>query len=151
MSQLPHFGLTGLAVMGQNLARNVARNGFPIAVHNRTASKVDEFLEAYGSEGAFTGAHTLTEFVEKLAAPRTILIMVKAGGPVDAVIEELVPLLAPGDTIVDGGNSHYADTQRRCKYLEAKGLNFLGVGVSGGEEGALNGSANSPGGSTYHS
>jgi len=89
--------------MGQNLARNVARNGFPIAVHNRTASKVDEFLEAYGSEGAFTGAHTLTEFVEKLAAPRTILIMVKAGGPVDAVIEELVPLLAPGDTIVDGG------------------------------------------------
>ena len=71
--------------MGQNLARNVARNGFPIAVHNRTASKVDEFLEAYGSEGAFTGAHTLTEFVEKLAAPRTILIMVKAGGPVDAV------------------------------------------------------------------
>ena len=146
MSQLPHFGLTGLAVMGQNLARNVARNGFPIAVHNRTASKVDEFLEAYGSEGAFTGAHTLTEFVEKLAAPRTILIMVKAGGPVDAVIEELVPLLAPGDTIVDGGNSHYADTQRRCKYLEAKGLNFLGVGVSGGEEGALNGPSIMPGG-----
>lgn len=146
MSQKPHFGLTGLAVMGQNLARNVAHNGFPIAVHNRTASKVDEFLAEHGSEGAFTGAHSLAELVEKMEAPRTILIMVKAGGPVDAVIDELVPLLSPGDTIIDGGNSLFTDTQRRNKYLTEKGLNFLGVGVSGGEEGALNGPSIMPGG-----
>ena len=146
MSQKPHFGLTGLAVMGQNLARNVAHNGFPIAVHNRTASKVDEFLAEHGSEGAFTGAHSLAELVEKMEAPRTILIMVRAGGPVDAVIDELVPLLSPGDTIIDGGNSLFTDTQRRNKYLTEKGLNFLGVGVSGGEEGALNGPSIMPGG-----
>ncbi|MGC4043673.1 MAG: NADP-dependent phosphogluconate dehydrogenase [Armatimonas sp.] len=146
MSQKPHFGLTGLAVMGQNLARNVARNGFPIAVHNRTASKVDEFLAEHGHEGDFTGAHSLAELVEKLEAPRTILIMVKAGGPVDSVIDELVPLLSPGDTIIDGGNSLFTDTQRRNKYLTEKGLNFLGVGVSGGEEGALNGPSIMPGG-----
>ena len=146
MSQKPHFGLTGLAVMGQNLARNVARNGFPIAVHNRTASKTEEFLKEHGHEGAFTGSGTIAEFVDALEAPRTILIMVKAGGPVDAVIDELVPLLAPGDTIIDGGNSLYTDTQRRNKYLTDKGLNFLGVGVSGGEEGALNGPSIMPGG-----
>ena len=146
LSQQPHFGLTGLAVMGQNIARNVARKGFPIAVHNRTASKVDEFMTAYGHEGAFTGAHSLPQLVQKMAAPRTILIMVKAGGPVDAVIEELIPLLDQGDTIVDGGNSHYGDTQRRCKRLESAGLHFLGIGVSGGEEGALNGPSIMPGG-----
>jgi 6-phosphogluconate dehydrogenase len=146
LSQKPHFGLTGLAVMGQNLARNVARNGFPIAVHNRTAAKVDEFLTEHGSEGAFVGAHSLAELVEKMEAPRTILIMVKAGGPVDAVIDELVPLLSPGDTIIDGGNSLYTDTQRRNKALTEKGLNFLGVGVSGGEEGALLGPSIMPGG-----
>ncbi|WP_309714370.1 NADP-dependent phosphogluconate dehydrogenase [Armatimonas sp.] len=146
MSQKPQFGLTGLAVMGQNLARNVAHHGFPIAVHNRTASKVDEFLADFGSEGAFVGAHSLKELVEALEAPRTILIMVKAGGPVDAVIDELVPLLSLGDTLIDGGNSLYTDTQRRNKDLTAKGLNFLGVGVSGGEEGALNGPSIMPGG-----
>jgi 6-phosphogluconate dehydrogenase len=146
LSQKPHFGLTGLAVMGQNLARNVARNGFPIAVHNRTASKTEEFLKEHGHEGAFTGSGTIAEFVDALQAPRTILIMVKAGGPVDAVIDELVPLLALGDTIIDGGNSLYTDTQRRNKYLTEKGLNFLGVGVSGGEEGALNGPSIMPGG-----
>jgi 6-phosphogluconate dehydrogenase len=146
LSQKPHFALTGLAVMGQNLARNVAHNGFPIAVHNRTASKVDEFLAEHGHEGAFVGAHTLAELVEKMEAPRTILIMVKAGGPVDAVIDELVPLLSPGDTIIDGGNSLFTDTQRRNKALTEKGLNFLGVGVSGGEEGALKGPSIMPGG-----
>jgi 6-phosphogluconate dehydrogenase len=146
LSQKPHFGLTGLAVMGQNLARNVAHKGFPIAVHNRTASKVDEFLAAYGDEGAFTGARSLPELVQVLDAPRTILVMVKAGGPVDAVIDELVPLLSPGDTIIDGGNSHYVDTQRRVAALEPKGIHFLGVGVSGGEEGALLGPSIMPGG-----
>ncbi|MFM7320341.1 MAG: decarboxylating NADP(+)-dependent phosphogluconate dehydrogenase [Armatimonadota bacterium] len=146
LSQQPHFGLTGLAVMGQNLARNVAHKGFPIAVHNRTASKVDEFLAAYGHEGDFTGARTVAEFVKALAAPRTIVIMVKAGAPVDAVIDEIAPLLDQGDTLVDGGNSHYADTRRRTAALEAKGIHFLGVGVSGGEEGALNGPSIMPGG-----
>ena len=146
MSQKPHFGLTGLAVMGQNLARNVAHNGFPIAVHNRTASKVDEFIADFGTEGTFVGAHSLKELVEVLEAPRTILIMVKAGGPVDAVINELATLLSPGDTLIDGGNSLYTDTQRRNKDLTAKGLNFLGVGVSGGEEGALKGPSIMPGG-----
>ncbi len=132
--------------MGQNLARNVAHKGFPIAVHNRTASKVDEFLASYGHEGDFTGARTLAEFVGALAAPRTIVIMVKAGAPVDAVIEEIAPLLDKGDTLVDGGNSHYADTRRRTESLEARGIHFLGVGVSGGEEGALNGPSIMPGG-----
>jgi 6-phosphogluconate dehydrogenase len=146
LSQKPHFGLTGLAVMGQNLARNVAHNGFPIAVHNRTAAKVDEFLAAHGTEGTFVGAHTLAELVEKLEAPRTILIMVKAGGPVDAVIDELAGMLSPGDTLIDGGNSLFTDTQRRNKALTEKGLNFMGVGVSGGEEGALKGPSIMPGG-----
>jgi 6-phosphogluconate dehydrogenase len=142
----PRFGLTGLAVMGANLARNVAHHDIPIAVHNRTASKTEQFMAEHGSEGPITGTGTTQEFVQALERPRTIMTMVKAGPAVDAVIEELAPLLDDGDTIVDGGNSHFRDTQRRDKALSERGLRFLGVGVSGGEEGALNGPSIMPGG-----
>src|SRR3954453_13801276 len=110
MSQI---GVTGLAVMGANLARNIARRGVPIAVHNRTASKTQEFLSDYGSEGDFTGAESLEEFVSALERPRRIIVMVKAGRPVDGVIGDLVPLLDSDDIIIDAGNSHYVDTRRR--------------------------------------
>jgi 6-phosphogluconate dehydrogenase len=143
---MANFGLTGLATMGANLARNIARNGFDIVVHNRTTSRLDEFLKEHGDEGAIEGAESLEELVHKLERPRTIMVMVKAGGPVDAVIDELAPLLDEGDTIIDGGNSFYKDTQRRFEALGEKGLRFLGVGVSGGEEGALLGPSIMPGG-----
>ena len=142
----PRFGLTGLAVMGANLARNVAHHDIPIAVHNRTASKTEQFMAEHGSEGPITGTGSTEEFVQALERPRTIMTMVKAGPAVDAVIEELAPLLDEGDTIVDGGNSHFKDTQRRDKAMAERGLRFLGVGVSGGEEGALNGPSIMPGG-----
>lgn len=142
----PHFGLTGLAVMGQNLARNVARNGFPIAVHNRTAEKTDVFLAEFGREGSFVGSHTIEEFVAATEAPRAIMIMVKAGKPVDDVISALKPYMSKGDLLIDGGNSLFTDTERRIKELAADGLLFLGTGVSGGEEGALNGPSIMPGG-----
>jgi 6-phosphogluconate dehydrogenase len=142
----PRFGLTGLAVMGANLARNVAHHDIPIAVHNRTASKTEQFMAEHGSEGPITGTGTTEEFVGALERPRTIMTMVKAGPAVDAVIEELAPLLDEGDTIVDGGNSHFRDTQRRDKAMNERGLRFLGVGVSGGEEGALHGPSIMPGG-----
>ncbi|MEA2132830.1 MAG: 6-phosphogluconate dehydrogenase, partial [Solirubrobacteraceae bacterium] len=142
----PRFGLTGLAVMGANLARNVAHHDIPIAVHNRTASKTEQFMQEHGSEGPITGTGTTEEFVGALERPRTIMTMVKAGPAVDAVIEELAPLLDEGDTIVDGGNSHFRDTQRRDKAMNERGLRFLGVGVSGGEEGALHGPSIMPGG-----
>src|SRR6187200_2344758 len=142
----PRFGLTGLAVMGANLARNVAHHDIPIAVHNRTASKTEQFMAEHGSEGPITGTGTTQEFVQALERPRTIMTMVKAGPAVDAVIEELAPLLDDGDTIGDGGNSHFRDTQRRDKAMNERGLRFLGVGVSGGEEGALNGPSIMPGG-----
>jgi 6-phosphogluconate dehydrogenase len=141
-----HFGLTGLAVMGANLARNVAHHDIPIAVHNRTASKTERFMTEHGGEGPITGTRSVQEFVAALERPRTIMVMVKAGPPVDAVIDELAPLLDQGDTIVDGGNSNFRDTQRRTKALAEKGLRFLGVGVSGGEEGALEGPSIMPGG-----
>ncbi len=143
----PRFGLTGLAVMGANLARNVAHHDIPIAVHNRTQSKTEQFMADHGSEGPITGTGTTEEFVQALERPRTIMTMVKAGPAVDAVIEELAPLLDEGDTIVDGGNSHFRDTQRRDKAMNERGLRFLGVGVSGGEEGALKGPSIMPGGS----
>ena len=146
MADGTHFGLTGLAVMGANLARNVARNGIPIAVHNRTAARTEQFMADHGSEGPLTGTGSVTEFVAALERPRTIMVMVKAGAPVDAVIEELAPHLEEGDTIVDGGNSLFRDTQRRGKALEERGLQFMGVGVSGGEEGALLGPSIMPGG-----
>ncbi len=144
--KLYSIGLVGLAVMGQNLARNIAHKGFSIAVYNRTPQKVDEFLTAYGSEGDFGGAHSPAELVAMLAKPRKIMFMVKAGQPVDDMIEAFLPYLDKGDILIDGGNSYFADTRRRAKDLEAKGFRFVGVGVSGGEEGALNGPSLMPGG-----
>jgi 6-phosphogluconate dehydrogenase len=143
----PNFGLTGLAVMGQNLARNVAHKGFPIAVHNRTTEKTDKFIEEHGSEGRIVGSKDIADFVNALQTPRAIMIMVKAGKPVDDVIAELKPHLAPGDLLIDGGNSLFTDTERRVKELTAEGFKFIGTGVSGGEEGALNGPSIMPGGS----
>ena len=147
MADKPNFGLTGLAVMGQNLARNVAHKGFPIAVHNRTTEKTDKFMDEHGGEGALVGTKDVQEFVNALQSPRAIMIMVKAGKPVDDVIAELKPLLAKGDLLIDGGNSLFSDTERRVKELSADGFLFLGTGVSGGEEGALNGPSIMPGGS----
>ncbi len=132
--------------MGANLARNIARRGVPVAVHNRTTERTREFLRSYGDEGAFTGAETVEEFVRELERPRRIIIMVKAGKPVDAVIDELVPLLDEGDILIDGGNSHFTDTRRRVERCDRDGLLFIGTGVSGGEEGALLGPSIMPGG-----
>jgi 6-phosphogluconate dehydrogenase len=132
--------------MGQNLARNIARHGFQVAVHNRSESRTKQLIERYGDEGEFTPATTIEEFVAALDRPRRVVIMVKAGGPVDAVIDELVPLLDKGDILIDGGNSHFEDTRRRESALAERGLHFLGTGVSGGEEGALLGPSIMPGG-----
>ena len=140
------FGVIGLAVMGENLALNVESRGFPIAVYNRTGSKTEEFMAQRAQGKDVKAAYSLEEFVQILERPRQILVMVKAGKPVDAVIEQLKPLLDEGDMIIDGGNSLYEDTERRTKYLEATGLGFVGMGVSGGEEGALNGPSLMPGG-----
>jgi 6-phosphogluconate dehydrogenase len=140
------IGLIGLAVMGENLVLNMESRGFTVAVFNRTTSKVDDLLAGRGKGKKLVGAHSIPEFVAALSKPRKIQIMVKAGAPVDAVIDELVPHLEPGDILIDGGNSLWTDTIRRTKALEAKGLRFLGVGVSGGEEGALRGPSIMPGG-----
>ncbi|MFY7819154.1 MAG: decarboxylating NADP(+)-dependent phosphogluconate dehydrogenase [Akkermansiaceae bacterium] len=139
------FGLIGLAVMGQNLVLNVESRGFQVSVYNRTTATTDEFIAAHPGM-KLVGAKTLEEFVQSLATPRKIQIMVKAGGPVDAVIEQLIPLLDQGDIIIDGGNSLYTDTERRDAYLTEKGLRFIGAGVSGGEEGARKGPSIMPGG-----
>jgi 6-phosphogluconate dehydrogenase len=146
MSEESRIGVTGLAVMGANLARNIARHGVPVAVHNRTAARTREFMAAHGHEGAFTATETTADFVAALERPRRIIVMVQAGPPVDAVLAELFPLLDQGDIILDGGNSHFPDTRRRAEQCAAHGLRFLGVGVSGGEEGALNGPSIMPGG-----
>ena len=140
------IGVTGLAVMGANLARNFARHGYTVALHNRSRAKTDALVAEHGHEGSFVATETLEELVGSLASPRRVLIMVKAGAPVDAVIDQLVPLLDEGDIVIDAGNSHYEDTRRREAALAEKGLHFVGVGVSGGEEGALNGPAIMPGG-----
>lgn len=142
----PSFGVIGLAVMGENLALNVESRGFPVAVYNRTSSKTEEFMAKRASDKNVTAAYSLEDFVKTLARPRKILVMVKAGKPVDIVIDQLKPLLEPGDMIIDGGNSLYQDTERRTKDLEATGLGFVGMGVSGGEEGALHGPSLMPGG-----
>jgi 6-phosphogluconate dehydrogenase len=143
------LGLTGLAVMGQNLARNVARHGIPIAVHNRTAARTEELLARHGDEGPLVGAGSVEEFVGLLTRPRRIVVMVKAGPAVDAVVDELAPHLEAGDVVVDGGNSHFEDTRRREAALRDRGLHFVGTGISGGEEGALNGPSIMPGGSDH--
>ncbi|WP_328862439.1 NADP-dependent phosphogluconate dehydrogenase [Streptomyces sp. NBC_00306] len=147
MSGTAQIGVTGLAVMGRNLARNFARNGFTVAVHNRTATKTRALVEEFGDEGTFVPAESAEEFVAALERPRRLVIMVKAGDPTDAVIEEFAPLLEEGDVIIDGGNAHFADTRRREKELRERGIHFVGTGISGGEEGALHGPSIMPGGS----
>ena len=142
------LGVTGLATMGANLARNAARHGFGVAVHNRTESKTRELVGRHGDEGRLVGTFSTEEFVAALARPRRILVMVKAGPAVDAVLEELAGHLDQGDLLIDGGNSWFEDTVRREQAMAARGLRFLGVGVSGGEEGALHGPSIMPGGST---
>ncbi len=140
------FGVIGLGVMGSNLARNVERNGFSVAVYNRESEMQEKFLKEFGEGHRFVGAATLPELVAKVERPRRILIMIVAGPPVDSVIAQLAPHLSPGDILIDGGNSNFIDTQRRCKELASKGILFVGSGVSGGEEGALWGPSLMPGG-----
>ena len=151
-SKKAQIGVTGLAVMGANLARNLARNGYTVALHNRSVEKTDALLAEHGQDGEFIRTESLQQLVDSLESPRRILVMVKAGAPVDAVIEQLTPLLDEGDIVIDGGNSHFPDTIRRERELAQKGLHFVGVGVSGGEEGALWGPSIMPGGSaqSYH-
>jgi 6-phosphogluconate dehydrogenase len=146
MAAESRVGVTGLAVMGANLARNIARHGIPVAVHNRTTARTDEFMAEYGGEGTFTPTETMADFVQALQRPRKIIVMVKAGVPVDAVLTELLPLLEEGDIVLDGGNSNFHDTARRVLQCAGEGVRFLGVGVSGGEEGALLGPSIMPGG-----
>ncbi|WP_433468753.1 NADP-dependent phosphogluconate dehydrogenase [Spirillospora sp. CA-128828] len=141
------IGVTGLAVMGRNLARNLARHGHPVAVHNRTPTRTKSLVEGFGDEGTFLPAETPEQFVASLERPRRLVVMVKAGGPTDAVIDEFAPLLEPGDMIVDGGNANFADTRRREAALRDRGIHFVGTGISGGEEGALHGPSIMPGGS----
>ena len=145
MEKKSDFGLIGLAVMGQNLVLNVESRGFQVSVYNRTTSKMTEFIGENPGRN-LVGCQSLEEFVESLATPRKIQIMVQAGRPVDAVIESLIPLLDPDDIIIDGGNSLYTDTERRDKYVGEAGFRFIGAGVSGGEEGALKGPSIMPGG-----
>ncbi len=147
MSDLATIGVTGLAVMGSNLARNLARHGHTVAVHNRTNAKTRALIEEHGSEGTFVPSESTADFVASLERPRRIIVMVKAGGPTDAVIDELVPLLEEGDIVVDGGNAHFEDTRRREARLREHGLHFVGTGISGGEVGALEGPSIMPGGS----
>jgi 6-phosphogluconate dehydrogenase len=140
------FGLVGLAVMGENLILNVESKGFTCAVWNRTTSKVDDFLNARGKGKKIVGCHSPAELAAALERPRKVMLMVKAGQPVDDMIAQLLPVLSPGDLIIDGGNSFFKDTERRSVELEKKGYLFIGTGVSGGEEGALKGPAIMPGG-----
>jgi 6-phosphogluconate dehydrogenase len=147
MKKLADIGLIGLAVMGENLVLNMESKGFTVAVFNRTVSKVDEFMNGRGAGKNFIGAKSIEELVASLERPRKVMMLVKAGKPVDDFIELLIPHLEPGDIIIDGGNSHFPDSIRRTKYVESKGLLFIGTGVSGGEEGALLGPSIMPGGS----
>ena len=141
-----HFGLIGLGVMGENLVLNAERNGFSSVVYNRTYSKTEDFLSGRGAGKNIQGATDLQDFVNKLERPRRILMMVKAGAPVDAVIEQISPYLDEGDLLIDGGNSEYHDTERRVAELESKSFGFIGMGVSGGAKGALEGPSMMPGG-----
>ncbi|HTY27655.1 MAG TPA: NAD(P)-binding domain-containing protein, partial [Mycobacterium sp.] len=131
------IGVTGLAVMGSNIARNFARHGYTVALHNRSVAKTDALLAQHGEEGTFVRSETMAEFAAALERPRRALIMVKAGDPTDAVIDELCEVFEPGDIIIDGGNALYTDTIRREKAVRERGLHFVGAGISGGEEGAL--------------
>ncbi len=140
------IGVTGLAVMGSNIARNFARHGYTVALHNRSIAKTDALLNEHGGEGKFVRSETIAEFLDALEKPRRVLIMVKAGDPTDAVINELADAMEEGDIIIDGGNALYTDTIRREKAMRERGLHFVGAGISGGEEGALNGPSIMPGG-----
>jgi 6-phosphogluconate dehydrogenase len=146
MTSDPHFGITGLATMGANLARNVAHHDIAVAVHNRTASRMEQFIEEHGSEGPLAGHATVEDWVGSLARPRVLMSMVQAGPATDAVIDEILPHLDAGDVLIDGGNANFRDTQRRHDSVAKHGVHFFGVGVSGGEEGALNGPSIMPGG-----
>jgi 6-phosphogluconate dehydrogenase len=146
-AELAQIGVAGLAVMGRNLARNLARNGHSVALYNRSSERTRSLVAQHGDEGTFLPAESLEEFVDSLAKPRAVIVMVKAGKPTDDVIDELVPLLDQGDVILDCGNAHFADTRRREEELQKLGIHFIGCGVSGGEEGALLGPSIMPGGS----
>ena len=147
MTAQANVGVVGLAAMGASLARNLARHGNKVAVFNRSYARTEHLIDNYGDEGTFYPAKTVQEFVASLERPRTAIIMVKAGEPTDNVINELADLMEPGDIIVDGGNAFYQDTIRREKEMSARGIHFVGMGVSGGEEGALLGPSLMPGGS----
>jgi 6-phosphogluconate dehydrogenase len=147
MAARAQIGVTGLAVMGRNLARNLARHGYAVALHNRTVARTKSLVAEHGDEGTFVPTETAAEFIEALERPRRVVIMVKAGAPTDAVIDELAPLMEEGDILIDCGNAHFADTRRREASLRERGLHFVGTGVSGGEEGALLGPSIMPGGS----
>src|SRR3989304_1045928 len=147
MEQKADIGLVGLAVMGENLVLNMESRGFTVAVYNRTIEKVDNFVKGRAKGKKIVGTHSIGELVESLKSPRKIMLMVKAGKPVDEFIEQIIPHLQKDEIIIDGGNSHFPDTIRRTNYLESKGFSYIGTGVSGGEEGGLRGPAIMPGGS----
>src|SRR5438876_1789434 len=147
MEPAADIALIGLAVMGQNLILNMNDHGYRVVAYNRTVSKVDEFLAKEAKNSDVIGAHSIEEMVGLLKKPRRVMLMVKAGKPVDEFIEQLLPHLEPGDIIIDGGNSLFEDTNRRAQYAESKGLLYIGTGVSGGEEGARHGPSIMPGGS----
>lgn len=140
------IGLIGLAVMGENLVLNMESHGYTVAVHNRTTSRIDEFINGRGQGKKFVGGHTPQEFVAALKRPRKVMMLVKAGAAVDATIAQILPLLEPGDILIDGGNTYFPDTTRRMKAANEKGVLYIGTGVSGGEEGALKGPSIMPGG-----
>ena len=147
MNKLSDIGLVGLAVMGENLVLNMESKGFQVTVYNRSAQKVDDFLAGRAKGKKIIGSHSVEELISSLARPRKVMLMIKAGKAVDEMIETLIPHLSPGDIIIDGGNTHFPDTNRRTAYVESKGLLYIGTGVSGGEEGALLGPSIMPGGS----
>ena len=147
MNKLSDIGLIGLAVMGENLVLNMESKGFQVSVYNRSSRKVDDFLEGRASGKNIVGTHSIKEFVESLSKPRKVMMMIKAGVAVDEMIETLIPLLSQGDIIIDGGNTHFPDTNRRTALVESDGFLYIGTGVSGGEEGALLGPSIMPGGS----
>jgi len=147
MPQQADIGLIGLAVMGENIVLNMASKGFTVACYNRTVEKVDAFVAGRAKGQSIIGCHSIEELTSNLKHPRKVMMLVKAGQAVDDLIEQLLPHLEKGDIIIDGGNSHFTDTIRRCQYIESKGLLYVGTGVSGGEEGALNGPSLMPGGS----
>jgi 6-phosphogluconate dehydrogenase len=147
MKKYSDIGLIGLAVMGENLVLNMESKGFQVTVYNRTVEKVDHFITGRASGKKIVGAHSLEELINSLEKPRKVMLMIKAGKAVDDMINTLIPYLEPGDIIIDGGNTHFPDTNRRTAFVESKGLLYIGTGVSGGEEGALNGPSIMPGGS----